>query len=142
MDLLKWGLVPYWCKERPKPPPINAKAETVSKLPMFRAYRRRRCIVPVDGFFEWRAEHGAKQPYATAMQDRSPFGLAGLWENWKEPGSGEWVRTFCIITRMRTNSSGASITACRRSYDRRIMTAGSVTRSLRPTSWPPSQPSP
>jgi putative SOS response-associated peptidase YedK len=48
MDLLKWGLVPYWCKERPKPPPINAKAETVSKLPMFRdAYRRRRCIVPV-----------------------------------------------------------------------------------------------
>ena len=80
--------VPYWCKEGPKPPPINAKAETVSKLPMFReAYRRRRCIVPVDGFFEWRAEHGAKQPYAIAMQDRSRFGLAGLWENWKDPAT-------------------------------------------------------
>ena len=74
MDLLKWGLVPYWCKERPKPPPINAKAETVATRSMFReAYRRRRCIVPVDGFFEWRAERGAKQPYAIAMQDRSPF---------------------------------------------------------------------
>ena len=99
MDLLKWGLIPYWCKERPKPPPINAKAETVSKLPMFReAYRKRRCIVPVDGFFEWRAERGSKQPYAIAMKDRSPFGLAGLWENWKDPATGEWVRTFCIIT--------------------------------------------
>jgi putative SOS response-associated peptidase YedK len=99
MDLLKWGLIPYWCKERPKPPPINAKAETVSKLPMFReAYRKRRCIVPVDGFFEWRAERGSKQPYAIAMKDRSPFGLAGLWENWKDPATGEWVRTFCIMT--------------------------------------------
>jgi putative SOS response-associated peptidase YedK len=99
MDLLKWGLIPYWSKERPKPPPINAKAETVSKLPMFReAYRKRRCIVPVDGFFEWRAERGSKQPYAIAMKDRSPFGLAGLWENWKDPATGEWVRTFCIMT--------------------------------------------
>jgi putative SOS response-associated peptidase YedK len=99
MDLLKWGLIPYWCKERPKPPPINAKAETVSKLPMFgEAYRKRRCIVPVDGFFEWRAERGSKQPYAIAMKDRSPFGLAGLWENWKDPATGEWVRTFCIMT--------------------------------------------
>jgi putative SOS response-associated peptidase YedK len=99
MDLLKWGLIPYWCKEHPKPPPINAKAETVSKLPMFReAFRKRRCIVPVDGFFEWRAERGGKQPYAIAMKDRSPFGLAGLWENWKDPATGEWVRTFCVIT--------------------------------------------
>jgi putative SOS response-associated peptidase YedK len=99
MDLLKWGLIPYWSKERPKPPPINAKAETVAKLPMFReAYRKRRCIVPVDGFFEWRAERGSKQPYAIAMKDRSPFGLAGLWENWKDPATGDWVRTFCVIT--------------------------------------------
>jgi putative SOS response-associated peptidase YedK len=47
--------------------------------------------------FEWRAERSAKQPYAIAMQDRSPFGLAGLWENWKDPATGEWMRTFCII---------------------------------------------
>ena len=68
--------------------PINAKCETVRTLPTFRdAYRARRCIVPVDGFFEWKAIKGqkAKQPYAIAMKDDRPFGLGGLWENWKEP---------------------------------------------------------
>ena len=56
--------------------------------------------MPVDGFFEWRAIRGAraKQPYAIAMKDGSPFGLAGLWENWKNPNTGEWERTFAIIT--------------------------------------------
>jgi putative SOS response-associated peptidase YedK len=66
---------------------------------MFRdAYARRRCIVPVDGFFEWRAIKGAraKQPYAIAMKDGSPFGLAGLWENWRNPSTGEWERSFAI----------------------------------------------
>ena len=98
LDLLRWGLIPSWCKEKPKPPPINAKGETAAKLPMFReAFARRRCILPIDGFYEWRAIKGAKvkQPYAIAMKDRSPFGLAGLWENWKEPATGEWIRTFC-----------------------------------------------
>jgi putative SOS response-associated peptidase YedK len=54
----------------------------------------------VDGFFEWKAIKGqkAKQPYAIAMQDGSPFGIGALWENWKDPSSGEWVRTFAIIT--------------------------------------------
>ena len=56
--------------------------------------------MPVDGFFEWRAIKGAraKQPYAIAMKDGSPFGLAGLWENWRNPNTGEWDRTFAIIT--------------------------------------------
>jgi SOS response associated peptidase (SRAP) len=70
-------------------------------LPTFReAYRKRRCIVPVDGFFEWKAIKGqkAKQPYAIAMKDGTPFGIAGIWENWKDPSSGEWTRTFAIIT--------------------------------------------
>ena len=70
-------------------------------LPTFRdAYRRRRCILPVDGFFEWKAIKGqkAKHPYAIAMKDGRPFGIGGLWENWKEPTSGEWIRTFAIIT--------------------------------------------
>lgn len=100
LDLLRWGLIPYWCEDRKGGrKPINAKAETVSRLPTFRdAYARRRCIVPVDGFFEWRAEKGVKQPYAIAMRDGAPFGIAGIWENWKDPASGEWVRTFAIIT--------------------------------------------
>jgi len=81
--------------------PINAKAETVARLPMFRdAYARRRCILPVDGFFEWKAIKGqkAKQPYDIAMKDGTPFGIGGLWENWKDPTSGEWIRTFAVIT--------------------------------------------
>jgi putative SOS response-associated peptidase YedK len=80
---------------------INAKCETVRTFPSFReAYRNRRCILPVDGFFEWKAIKGqkAKQPYAIAMKDGSPFGIGGLWENWRDPTSGEWVRTFAIIT--------------------------------------------
>ena len=102
LDLIKWGLIPYWCKDRKGGrKPINAKAETIAKLPMFRnAYAQRRCIVPVDGFFEWRAIKGAraKQPYAIAMKDGSPFGLAGIWENWRNPDTDEWERTFAIIT--------------------------------------------
>ena len=60
----------------------------------------RRCILPVDGFYEWKAIKGqrAKQPYAIAMKDGTPFGIAGLWENWKDPASGEWIRTFAVIT--------------------------------------------
>jgi putative SOS response-associated peptidase YedK len=90
LDFLKWGLIPYWCMD-PKGgrKPINAKAETVARLPMFRdAYAQRRCILPVDGFFEWKAIKGqkARQPFAIAMKDGSPFGIAGLWENWKESG--------------------------------------------------------
>lgn len=102
LDLIKWGLIPHWFTDpRGGRRPINAKAETVSKLPTFReAYAQRRCIVPIDGFFEWRAIKGAraKQPYAIAMKDGSLFGLAGLWENWRNPNTGEWQRTFAIIT--------------------------------------------
>jgi putative SOS response-associated peptidase YedK len=62
--------------------------------------RKRRCILPVDGFFEWKAIEGqkAKQPYAIAMKNASPFGIGGLWENWRDPTSGKWMRTFAIIT--------------------------------------------
>src|SRR5262245_28006673 len=76
------GLIPYWCNEPTGGrKPINAKCETVEDLPTFReAYRRRRCIVPVDGFFEWKAIKGqkVKQPYAIAMKDCAPFGIAGI----------------------------------------------------------------
>src|SRR5499427_9702191 len=87
LDRLWWGLVPYWCKDESHArKPINAKAETIATLPSFRdAYRRRRCILPVDSFFEWKAVKGAraKQPYASALKSGEPFGLAGIWENWQ-----------------------------------------------------------
>ena len=104
LDLLKWGLIPYWCED-PKGgrKPINAKSETVARLPTFReAYRKRRCILPVDGFYEWKATKHGKQPYAIAMKDRSPFGIAALWENWRDPSSREWVRTFVLLTTRAT----------------------------------------
>jgi hypothetical protein len=103
LDALRWGLIPSWCQD-PKGgrKPINAKCETVHSLPTFRdAYRRRRAILPVDGFFEWKVIRGqkAKQPYAIAMKDGKPFGIGALWENWKGPASGEWIRTFVPCVR-------------------------------------------
>jgi len=100
LDRLWWGLIPHWCEdEKGGRRPINAKCESVARLPTFRdAYRRRRCILPVDNFFEWKAIKGAKQPYAIAMKSGEPFGLAAVWENWRRPGTDEWVRTFAVIT--------------------------------------------
>jgi putative SOS response-associated peptidase YedK len=101
-DLMTWGLAPYWCKDASGGrKPINAKAETIATLPSFRdGYQRRRCLVPIDNFFEWRAIKGqkAKQPYAIAMKSGEPFAVAAIWERWQRPGSNEWLRTFCIIT--------------------------------------------
>lgn len=98
---LRWGLIPSWLQDPTGGRrPINAKAETVSSLSSFRgAYARRRCLVPVDGFFEWQARPGArsKQPHAIAMREPAPFALAGIWENWRHPAQG-WIRTFCILT--------------------------------------------
>ena len=102
LDPLRWGLIPNWCNDpQGGRKPINAKCETVHTLPTFRdAYRSRRCILPVDGFYEWMAVKGAKakQPFAIAMKDGRPFGIGGIWENWRDPASGEWVRTFAVIT--------------------------------------------
>ena len=102
LELLRWGLIPHGCKDpEGGRKPINARAESVARLPTFRAaYAKRRCIVPVDCFFEWRAVKGAraKQPFAVAMEDRAPFAIGGVWENWRDPQSAEWVRTVAIIT--------------------------------------------
>jgi putative SOS response-associated peptidase YedK len=73
----------------------------VATAPMFRrAYAKRRCILPIDNFFEWKAIKGAraKQPFAIGMKSGEPFGIAGIWEGWRHPESGELLRTFCIIT--------------------------------------------
>lgn len=99
LDLLRWGLVPRWAKDLSiGSKMINARADTLAEKPAFRdAFRRRRCIIPVDCFYEWRREGKAKQPYAIAFRDKTPMALAGLWENWRDP-AGNWTRTFTIIT--------------------------------------------
>jgi len=77
---------------------INAKAEGIENRPAFReTFQRRRCLVPVDNFCEWRKTATGKEPYAIALADRRLMALAGLWENWRSP-AGEWVRSFVIVT--------------------------------------------
>jgi putative SOS response-associated peptidase YedK len=99
LDMLRWGLVPVWAKNfNVGFANINAKAEGIENRPAFReAFQRRRCLVPVDNFYEWKKIATGKQPYAIALSDRRLMALAGLWENWRSP-AGEWVRSFAIIT--------------------------------------------
>lgn len=99
LDLLRWGLVPRWAKDASGGARMmNARAESIAEKPAFRdAFRKRRCLVPMDGFYEWRREGARKQPYAVAMADGSPMAAAGLWEGWQQP-DGTWLRTFTIIT--------------------------------------------
>jgi putative SOS response-associated peptidase YedK len=100
---LRWGLVPFWAKDlKIGSSLINARAETVQTKPAFReAYQRRRCLVPADGFYEWKVVEGGKIPHHITMADGAPFAFAGLWESWRDPlrpESEDPVRTFTIIT--------------------------------------------
>jgi len=97
---LRWGLVPYWAKD----PAIgngmiNARAESVADKPAYSdSFRRRRCLVPADGFYEWKKLAAkVKQPYLIRRQDRLPFAFAGLWSSWRGPASAP-LETFTIIT--------------------------------------------
>ncbi|MEO1765876.1 SOS response-associated peptidase [Thiobacter aerophilum] len=94
---VKWGLVPHWAKEpRSEYSTINARAETVSVKPAFRdAFRRRRCLIPADGFYEWQKQGTGKQPWYIHRKDRQPFAFAGLWERWQ--GGDEALETCAII---------------------------------------------
>jgi putative SOS response-associated peptidase YedK len=97
--LVRWGLLPSWVKD-PKAFKllINARGESVADKPAFRAaMRRRRCLIPADGFYEWRATGMAKQPYYIRRKDGAPFAFAGLWETWTGP-NGEELETAAIVT--------------------------------------------
>lgn len=97
--LFKWGLVPSWAKD----PSIgarliNARSETVHEKPAFReSFKRRRCILPADGYYEWQKTGGRKQPYYFTLRAERPFGFAGLWDRWKSP-EGEVLETCTILT--------------------------------------------
>jgi putative SOS response-associated peptidase YedK len=79
--------------------PINARAETIDTAPSYRqAFKKRRSLVPADGFFEWKKVLDGKIPYSIGMKDNSAFVFAGLWEGWKDPANGEWLHTCTIIT--------------------------------------------
>ena len=96
LETRQWGLIPFWAKA-PKPM-INARAETASEKPAFKqAFRKRRCLIPASGFFEWAKEDGKKQPYFICLQDKSPMAFAGLCEEWYTP-DGKIVKTCAILT--------------------------------------------
>jgi len=99
LDAMQWGLIPSWAKE-----PgignkmINARAETLPEKPAFRtALSRRRCLIPADGFYEWKKEGGRRQPMHIRRKDGELFAFAGLWEEWKQP-DGTPLHTCTIIT--------------------------------------------
>lgn len=95
----QWGLIPSWSKEPSiGSKMINARAESVAEKPAFRsAFKRRRCILPSDGFYEWQGRDGGKVPLFIHLEDRELFGLAGLWEVWHSPDGGE-IHSCTIIT--------------------------------------------
>lgn len=99
LDVVRWGLIPHWAKDASIGAKlINARAEGLADKPSFRdAYRRRRCLIPADAFYEWKAGTRPKQPYAIRPAGGGLFAFAGLWENWRDP-AGEWVRTAVIVT--------------------------------------------
>jgi putative SOS response-associated peptidase YedK len=99
LSLLRWGLIPYWSKDASGAARmINARSETASTQPAFRdAFKLRRCLIPADGFYEWKKQGTIKQPFCFEVNGGKLFAFAGLWERWKNP-SGEWIKTCSILT--------------------------------------------
>jgi putative SOS response-associated peptidase YedK len=97
--LMRWGLIPSWVKdEKAFPLLINARGETLAEKPAFRnAFKRRRCLIPADGFYEWRREGKLRTPFHIRRPDRGLLAFAGLWETWIA-GDGSEIDTACIVT--------------------------------------------
>jgi putative SOS response-associated peptidase YedK len=100
LDLLKWGLIPYWAKEaKIGNSMINARAESAAEKPAYRSsFKKKRCLIPTDGFYEWKKEGKLKQPFLIHRQDGKPFAFAGLWSSWRNPEQEKPVETFTILT--------------------------------------------
>jgi putative SOS response-associated peptidase YedK len=94
---MKWGLIPHWARDTGGPKPINAKSETVLDRAMFREpFRKRRCLIPATGFYEWQRVGKAKRPYHFRRRDGQPLALAGLWDRWDGPDGA--LLTCTILT--------------------------------------------
>ena len=95
-----WGLIPHWAKEKGKFQTINARIETIDEKPAYRhPFRHSRCIIPVDGYYEWAKTPRGKQPFYFYRPDGEILALAGLWETWKDPKTEKEIDTFTIIVR-------------------------------------------
>ena len=100
LTAMRWGLIPPWAREaRIGQRLSNARGETVAEKPAFRAaFRRQRCLVPVDAFYEWQRDGSTKVPHAIRRRDGKPLVLAGLWATWRDPATGQPVETCTIVT--------------------------------------------
>ena len=104
ISFFQWGLIPFWVKDineadRIRKHTLNARAETVFEKPAFRhSIRSKRCLVLVDGFFEWRHENNKKYPYYIRLASHLPFAIAGIWDNWVNHDAREAIGTFSVIT--------------------------------------------
>jgi putative SOS response-associated peptidase YedK len=100
LAMFRWGLVPFWAKDAAiGNRMINARAETVSEKPSFRAaYRHRRCLLLADGFYEWKKEGTGKVPYFISLANGESFAFAGLWETWKSKETEEIIQSATLIT--------------------------------------------
>jgi putative SOS response-associated peptidase YedK len=106
----RWGLIPHWAESaKVGSRMFNARAETLAASPAFRdSLRRKRCLVPVESFYEWRREGAVRKPYSIARADGRPLVLAGLWSGWRDPLTDTVRRTFTIVT-TRPNETMAAI---------------------------------
>ncbi len=105
----RWGLIPHWAEHAKVGNRLfNARAETLATSPMFRdAFRRHRCLVPVDSFYEWRRDGTIRRPFRVVRPDGRPLALAGLWAGWRDPERDQVVRTFTIVTTRPNAEMGA-----------------------------------
>jgi putative SOS response-associated peptidase YedK len=97
---MRWGLVPYWWSKPLKqgPATFNARSDTVATKPMFRdSFKRRRCAIPMSGFYEWRQMEDGKQPFFISGKESPVLSVAGLWDNWKNRETGEAIRSCTMI---------------------------------------------
>lgn len=96
---MRWGLIPSWVEDPSVGyKMINARSETVATMPAFREpFRLRRCLIPADGFYEWRREGKSKLPFCFTLADESVFAFAGIWERWKNP-QDRWIKSCSILT--------------------------------------------
>lgn len=99
ISIMRWGLIPNWAKEPSiATGTINAKSETAATKPAFRdSLRFRRCLIPADGFYEWKRAGRSKQPYCFEINEGELFAFAGLWDGWKN-AEGQWIKTCSILT--------------------------------------------
>jgi putative SOS response-associated peptidase YedK len=102
--MMNWGLIPFWVKnlagaKEIREKTLNARAESLFEKPSFKySIQIRRCLVPVDGFYEWQHRNKKAYPYFIHLKSGEPFAMAGIWDNWSNPENGETIKTFAVIT--------------------------------------------